>query len=232
MVTLSRAHHVSCRHEPVRTEDPRTGAVTVSDGVHKLTIMFDDSPESPREWSNLGTMVCRHPRYDLGDVQLQQSPEDYLANLYTESSGRHEDDHKDEASYRRAVWRWVDRNLLILPLYLYDYSGLTMGTGTFQDFDPHGWDWGLAGFIYVTRAEVRKEYRTKIVTKKVREQALACLRQEVKTYSQFLEGDVYGYIVEKVGGEVVDSCWGFYGRDGMADSIEKKFHHLLEATGG
>jgi hypothetical protein len=34
----------------------------------------------------------------------------------------------------------------------------------------------------------------------------------VKTYSQFLSGEVYGYIVE-MGDENVDSCWGFYGLD-------------------
>jgi len=33
----------------------------------KLEIEQDSSPESPRTWDNLGTMVCFHKRYDLGD---------------------------------------------------------------------------------------------------------------------------------------------------------------------
>jgi hypothetical protein len=47
-------------------------------------------------------------------------------------------------------------------------------------------------------------------------------RQACDVYSQWCNGDVYGYQVERVtacdhcGGEdaeLVDSCWGFYGRD-------------------
>ena len=35
-------------------------------------------------------------------------------------------------------------------------------------------------------------------------------RGKVETYDQFLTGQVYGYIIEKYG-EIIDSCWGFYG---------------------
>ena len=36
-----------------------------------LSIYFDSCPTNPREWDNLGTMVCGHRRYDLGDEQAQ-----------------------------------------------------------------------------------------------------------------------------------------------------------------
>ena len=34
---------------------------------YKLEIFDDLNPCSPREFDNLGTMVCFHRRYDLGD---------------------------------------------------------------------------------------------------------------------------------------------------------------------
>jgi hypothetical protein len=32
-----------------------------------LEIFPDEPYESPREWDNLGTMICFHRRYNLGD---------------------------------------------------------------------------------------------------------------------------------------------------------------------
>ena len=35
----------------------------------KVKIFHDSAPQSPREWDNLGTMVCWHRKYCLGDEQ-------------------------------------------------------------------------------------------------------------------------------------------------------------------
>jgi hypothetical protein len=57
------------------------------------------------------------------------------------------------------------------------------------------WDSGQVGFIYVSREKVREEYGWKVITKKREEKIVEILRDEVKTYDQYLTGDVYGYIV-------------------------------------
>jgi len=36
-------------------------------GNKVLTIEQDEYSESPREWDNLGIMVCKHKNYNLGD---------------------------------------------------------------------------------------------------------------------------------------------------------------------
>ena len=38
-----------------------------------VRIKRDDYPQNPREWDNLGTMVCGHRRYCLGDEQAQNT---------------------------------------------------------------------------------------------------------------------------------------------------------------
>lgn len=168
----------------------------------KLTIKIqqDEYPENPRtEWDNLGTMVCFHGRYNLGDEH------DYRSNDY---SG----------------WEELEKELIeeedpaaILPLYLYDHSGITMSTGPFSC----PWDSGQVGFIFVSKEKARKEYGWKRFTKKRVEKLEEYLRNEVKVYDQYLTGDVWCFSIEDEDGEVVDSCCGFYGREDCEKQAEE-----------
>lgn len=161
---------------------------TFTVGRYTVRIEHDPDPESPREWSNLGTMVCWHSRYTLGDKHTYASPEDF----------RESDDYKHA--------------LIVLPLFLLDHSGITMRTHDFSDCDPGQWDSGQVGYIYVTRDTVLHEYSCKRIGKRTRKLAESALRAEVHAYDEYLTGQVYGYIVERDGVRV-DSCWGFYGLD-------------------
>jgi hypothetical protein len=54
------------------------------------------------------------------------------------------------------------------------------------------------------------------------------IEAEVQTYTQYVEGEVYGFQIIDEDNEVIDSCYGFYGTDfatnGMLDYID---HNLL-----
>lgn len=158
---------------------------------HRLKIQQDIDPESPREWGNLGTMFCRHTRYNLGDNDAEDIRDDWN--------------------------RLPKKGYTILPLYLYDHSGITMNTTGFSC----PWDSGRVGIIYVSDEKARKEFGWKRITAARREKLRTYLRNEVEIYDQYLTGDVYGFVYEHVsvdqhGVETViekDSCWGFYGRD-------------------
>jgi hypothetical protein len=43
---------------------------------------------------------------------------------------------------------------------------------------------------------------------------------EVKTYDDFLTGEVFGYIVKNVAGAEVESCWGFYGEEDIPYAVD------------
>ena len=60
---------------------------------------------------------------------------------------------------------------------------------------------------------MKRKYGWKNITRKRIEQVETCLKQQVKTFIDYLSGSVYGYIVEDDEGEAIDSCWGFYGYD-------------------
>jgi hypothetical protein len=145
-----------------------------------------------------------------------------------------------------AVAEAASKVVVILPVYMYDHSGIALSTGGFSC----PWDSGQLGYIYMTRADVLKETGWPTAEEKASGELTAetikkveeCLTSIVESYSQYVNGDMWGFIVEKaevcghcndVQWEQEDSCWGFYGTDfdnGMADHIEEKHHELLKAA--
>jgi hypothetical protein len=84
------------------------------------------------------------------------------------------------------------------------------------------------GWTYVTDDEIRKEYGVKRISKKTRAKATALLEIEVKTYDQYLTGDVYGYVVKDPDGNCVESCWGFFGGDDVKQEATSVAKHCAE----
>lgn len=176
-------------------------------GNYEYEIIPDDSPESPREWDNLGTMICFHRRYNLGDKHNFDSPDDF----------------RKFAKNKRKIG-------VVLPLYLYDHSGITMNTTGFSC----PWDSGQVGWIYITREKIRSEYGCKRISQKLLDRVRQYLINEVETYDQYLTGDVYGYRITEINpddpdeeGEEVDSCWGFYGHDECENEAKSIIKHLM-----
>ena len=52
--------------------------MTVSSDGYKLSVFRDEDAPNPREWDNLGRMVCWHRRYNLGDEHSFEDVEDFL----------------------------------------------------------------------------------------------------------------------------------------------------------
>lgn len=94
--------------------------------------------------------------------------------------------------------------MVILPLYLYDHSGITMNTTGFSC----PWDSSQVGWIYADKQTIDKEYGK--VTPETVEKARQVLEGEVKSCDYFLTGQCYGFQLFKEDVEV-DSCWGFLG---------------------
>jgi hypothetical protein len=182
-----------------------------------LSILHDFDPLDPRDWDNLGTMVCSHGRYSLGDEQAENV--DSYRNWDEWEAGE------------------IPKGSVCLPLYLYDHSGITMDTKSFSC----PWDSGQVGYIYCSPERIRNEFGVKRISKKLRRRVEECLKSEVTTYDQYLTGDVYGFLLEeKIACEAcdhvdyvtIDSCFGFYGTktlfDDIADQLDDEFIPLLE----
>ena len=171
----------------------------------ELEVVQDTNPYNPREDDNLGTMVCFHKRYDLGDKT------DYRSKDYDSWDELKEGIVKNEGE------------VTILPLYLYDHSGITISTSPFDC----NWDSGQIGFIFVSKYKIKKEG---IDETKVEEY----LKGEVETYDQYLTGEVYCYEVYEIetcdkGHEhktLVESCGGYFGEEECKSEGQSVIRHL------
>jgi hypothetical protein len=180
------------------------------EGKHgiKAEIYPDNDPENPREaWDNFGNMICFHTRYKLGDKHELKSDS---FNSWDEIKDYLVKENKAE---------------IILPLYLYDHSGLRIKVGSFRGLLPQGhaeFDSGIVGFIYCTKDEARKNYPKNRYYLK---EAENLLKSEVETYDQYLSGQVYGYIIKDKNDEELDSCWGFFGYDYIQKEAKELIKH-------
>ena len=197
---------------------------------YTIKISPDMDAMNPREWDNLGTMTCWHRRYNLGDKHDYREPDDFILSFVPDNAPCTE-----SMSLNELIEKYVRPKAIILPLYLYDHSGITMNTTGFHC----PWDSGQVGFIHVMLDKVRQEWGVKRTSQKLRQQIEDSLKAEVSTYDDYLRGNVYGYEVEK-NGEHIDSCWGFIGdyedyclseARSAADCAEREALPLLNRAG-
>ena len=211
-----------------------------ADGKFRVRMVYDEhgDHESPRDWGSFGSMLAEHSRYTLGD---QDGPAQDLARFIGDMEEWHSGGDLIDAALKHL--RRHFGSTVVLPLYLYDHSGISMSAGanlltgggintrTHNPFDSGGWDTSFVGFTFDT-TEGREENGVPDVE--------AALRAEVEIYSEHLEGQYYGLIHEELksvhttvshDGEMVrddeddewvevDSCWGYLGYESTCKSAE------------
>ena len=211
---------------------------------YALMVQPDDILISPREVDeHFGTMVCFHPRYALGDHHNYMDKDDFLREMYLDTVGHDEAGMKryermvnivssrfrhgpktEERAIDEAMQKVISEKYLMLPLYLYDHSGLAMSTESFSGRAPHAeWDSGQVGWIYVSKEDALKEFDADKMTGAIRQKADALMRSEVAAYDSYLRGECYGFELYK-NGELSDSCWGFMGNFSDARKHQVRYH--------
>ena len=83
------------------------------------------------------------------------------------------------------------------------------------------WDSYLLGIVAVSKEKVRKEYGWKKISQKRNDFVVGVMTREIETLDQYLTGEVYGYVVTNEDGEETDSCWGYFGEDGIKEALEE-----------
>lgn len=171
---------------------------------YKLRVEQDEDPISPREYDNVGTIVAGHRRYKLGDDDAPEID-------WSDFDG----------------WEAVERHLrdecgaiAVLPVYLYDHSGITVSTKPFSC----PWDSGRVGAIYATDKRVADLLGTDVDEEAI----LKVLRDEVSNYDQYLRGDVWFYVVEDRFGNVEDYCSGFFGEEEATEQGEAALRYCID----
>lgn len=154
---------------------------------YRIEVWLDEYGLDPRtEADQLGTLLCWHRRYTLGDDKAAAGvPSDPVeASIWLEEEGE------------KLVW---------LPVYMFEHSGVALQTTPFSG--PHAaWDSGQVGFIYV--------HKDKLAAEGIDEATAALiLENEVKTYSKYINGEVYGWRIVRLDDtlpEIDTSVGGYY----------------------
>lgn len=153
-----------------------------------VKVYLDPDPLNPRkEWDNGTIMLHWHRRYDLGDKRIDHMSAEEVIAQYAEDN---------------------DPVLAILPLNLYDHSGLSVSTGSYSC----GFDSGQVGWVIITESKAKEMGWVDELQKEQPltfwEERITC---DVKTYDDYLTGQVYGYEVLGKDGDHLESCWGYVG---------------------
>ena len=164
---------------------------------HNISIQYDQSPESPREWDNICIIHLAHKRYSFGDVN-----------------------HNNYESVQQAEQEALANNDIVLPLYMYDHSGITISLAPFSC----PWDSGRCGFIQVPRKKMLEEFGKKVFTPKLKKRALEIAEGEVKDLDTYIRGEVFGYVIDEDG----DSCWGYYSREDAMSEAEAMIDCIVD----
>jgi hypothetical protein len=219
--------------------------------------------------ASVGIMACYHPRYNLGDgtdprdflenekecdqcegtgtyppmgsKQFEQPEQTPPLNMPDEDHPTCEKcDGSGYLTVKLADWiRQEYGARVIVPLFLYDHSGISMSTGepiiarsdevgdfdrrNRAAFDAAGWDVSSIGVMFDTPEGVE----TCIGKDATVEQIVAAINDEVKHYSSYLEGDVTYWVVTDDETNYHESCSGYVGDH---DECERECFHSLEAA--
>ena len=136
---------------------------------HRISIQFDESPESPRDWDNICVIHIGHNRYAFGDKNYDNSE-----------------------SIEEAQNDALKNGDICLPLYLYDHSGISISLSPYMCH----WDSGQCGFVQIPREVMLKEFHKKIFTKNLKEIGMKHAVTEIDILNKYIMGQVFGYIVD------------------------------------
>lgn len=199
---------------------------------YRIAIEHDEDAQSPREWDNLGTIAYKHSRYKLGEETIDD-PIDWLIGLLGMED---EEDVEYSYEYLRKLQDKAQDVMVIMPLYIYEHSGITISASSFGC----RWDSGQFGYIYCTLENAIKNWMLPADSTwqtmmkdwhgeghiTLYDATTRVLQGEIKTFDQYLTGDVYGFNIYELDedgeeGDSVDSYWGYFGDDGIEQLIDE-----------
>lgn len=179
---------------------------TVRHNGHLIQIFQDECDENPiKEWDMLGEWICWHKHYDMGNTKRFTRP----------------DQNKELIAYAKKT------GSILIPLYMYDHSGQVLSFSNTEYPFNYRWDAGQLGYVLIDREKIMSEFIhvSKICSTKMRKRARQIVEGELKTYNQYLAGEVYGY---KIDGTHEHSVWGFYGMEDAIEEAKKAVDYIVD----
>lgn len=179
---------------------------------YNINIVYDDSCFSPDEEEDNGLFLVGYHRdfwvdrkitkYDKETGQRKTIDEGISQSLAQSifNKGKYED---DSINYEAKDYL---KKYHVFPLSAYIHSGVRLYLGTHKVCQ---WDSCQVGLVFANK----EGWKTK-------KKALTAVEGLIEIWNDYLSGQVYGFQVYK-DDEQIDSCYGFYGDEGMEQAISE-----------
>lgn len=161
----------------------------------QLKIGYDDCSESPRNDCNIGQILCLPNRYINNELEL---PYEYNEKF------------KESRNLNEIEEMLTKLGYIHERICVYDHSGVRVYLGS----PCCRWDSCHIGWYVVDKKQYRENNNKKRISKKDLRLIDEIMQSEIRTYNNWINGNVYYYELYK-NGELIDSCSGF-----IADSQE------------
>lgn len=197
---------------------------------YKAAIYYDAWSEDPL-WDEdpVQLIMIEHRNYKLGHEQ-RPTPESCV-DVIARRLGWEDEDHSElerenDTSYVQAQWDWIRGRAIIAPLTVHEHGTITLHVRD-EDAESHdpprtGWDTRLGGYAYVELEHARLLVARKGARgtpykggDKVRQAGLDAIKQTLSMYTDYINGEVYGYRIIDAAGNTLDSYWGYIGLDAV-----------------
>ena len=188
-------------------------------------LTYDQDTTTPREWCNLGTIViapskshwiASHDSVVGTSIPLGNSPYEHWENLRREQLKLKKSDIA-----------------LVYPITKYEHGNISLSLGY-----KSGWDYGVVGFVYATKEQVRERFGVEHITKSIIERAKNCLQSELDTLTAWINGNCYGWQIKEYAltddgldweeVDVLDSCGGYFDKEHALDDMKDMLNHLTK----
>lgn len=191
-----------------------------------LELDYSDTQECPTSWwaDHDPLIACWHRRYILGHQEGKTRLRELVRGsrryrdtweeerLWTPTDGSYGNKHYlDLDDWRDLALGAVKSGCLVLPVYLYDHSGLAVSLSPFSC----PWDSGQVGLMVWSR-EQREAYHGKRFrdTNKRRQTDIATMESFFEEWQLYIHGEVYTVMVSDAEDkEQIDCCGDLYGLD-------------------
>jgi len=156
---------------------------------YNIEIYRDIYSENPiKNFDLLGTFTSFHRTYDLSCKKNKFTDKNEFIDFIRKNKNK----------------------IVLLPLRVYEHSGISISTSNNYPYNDR-WDSSHVGYIWITYKTIREEYNVKHITKKLIEKVENILIDEVKLFDDYLNNNVYEYIIKSNNNDIVESCSGYYG---------------------
>ena len=191
-----------------------------------LTMWYDDNAGNPlREMETLFTYYT-WGRFESIQENDFSSPAEWYDSImgdgaFTRQKARSVND--GSVGFANTLCENLRRaNIIAFPILFHNHSTIRFYLGNSID----RWDGGIAGFAFVKKEKVYNEFNVKRITGNMMNILQSEVMSDLKMYTEFANGNVFGFSFCNANNEIVDACGGFVGANSDEEMLEEMLSYV------